>query len=181
MTTASSKPTYQESESTHGASSCVARILCIGGNVADVLRLQLQLDADFEFALVTCETDCREVLASELEFDLIIRDASATWLWSGDLLESLDAHSPEAERIVLASRMDAATRERVSQNARVMCVLLSPCPTMLLRARVADALLRHRARALRNAISTPPGGQQAVPRSTIGFSLRLADDRTDGT
>ena len=74
-----------------------------------------------------------------------------------EFLAQLRAHSPDAERLLLARRVDRTVRSIVWSDARVMRILLDPCTTAALREAVSDAMLRHRARHLRAS---------AVPRVT---------------
>ncbi len=136
------------------------RLLCIGECCEHLIRLQLQLDDDYDPVLAASLAEAQTILETEPPFDVVILDANLSVDgWRG-FLEALCTHSPQAERIVLTTRFDPETREELARDARVMKVLLAPCPAMILREVVGDAFLRHRARALRAA--TPPH-LQALP------------------
>ena len=140
--------------------SCV-RILCVGDEVEQLLEIQRDLDSDYDFVIVACCDEGPGALAEEAPFDLIINDQRMTAAGGDDLLGQLRKHSPQAERLVLALRDDRESRASVAGDGRVMRLLLHPCPAHELREAVADALLRHRARALRaTAVPrvTPAGG-----------------------
>lgn len=165
MNAALSKPDSSSSAVVFEPRPASPRVLCIGEKVPSVVRLQLQLDADFDLTLVSCTENCDEIFETEAPFDLVICDASVPEMWGASILEKLYAHSPEAERIVLSWRVTPAAKKTMIRDAHVMRVLLAPCPTMVLRAAVADALLRHRARALR--ATTPPSGNFLIPRRPV--------------
>ena len=137
-----------------------AHILCIGDEVEQLLEMQYHLDSDIDFVIVGCSDEADAALAVEGPFDVIISD-QRPWGWQGQLfLSRLRRHSPDAERLMLARRMDRDAM-RAAADARVMRLLLKPCPAPVLRDAVDDALLRHRARQLRaSAVPrvTPMGG-----------------------
>lgn len=127
------------------------RILCVGDHVAPLLEVQYHLDADFDFVIVGCSDEGIAALSAEAPFDVIINDCDMQGVGGEEFLERLHAHSPDAERLILAPRTHAAARAMAARDGRVMRLLNPRCPAEVLREAVADALLRHRARALRAA------------------------------
>ncbi|MBA3672141.1 MAG: response regulator [Gemmatimonadaceae bacterium] len=156
---------------------CV-RILCVGDEVDQLLEIQRELDSDYDFVIVACCEEGQGALAEEAPFDLIINDQRMSAAGGTELLARLRQHSPDAERLVLALRHDRATRAMAAEDGRIMRLLVQPCPAAVLREAVADALLRHRARALRaSAIPrvTPAGGHPCcVSRSALVVHARSA-------
>lgn len=76
-------------------------------------------------------------------------------------VEKLRRHSPDAERLIIVRRLDRTIRKMQENDGRVMGLLRAPFPAEVLCGAVSDALLRHRARALRaSAVAsvTPMGG-----------------------
>lgn len=145
----------------HSAPVSCVRILCVGDEVEQLLEIQRDLDSDYDFVIVGCCEEGPGALAEEAPFDLIINAQRMSAVGGDDLLARLRLHSPNAERLVLALRDDREARARAAADGRVMRTLVQPCPANELRGAVADALLRHRARALRaSAIPrvTPAGG-----------------------
>ena len=163
------------------ASVC-ARILCVGADMEKLLGIQYQLDTDFDFVLVSCPDECPAVLASEDPFDVIISDHRARSKCGEWFRKQLRAHSPDAERIIVASQADRDTKAMAASDGRVMRLLVGPCSATVLREAVSDALLRHRARALRAAAIprvTPMGGHPCCAsrgRATAGAGPPLAQD-----
>ena len=138
-----------------------ARILCVGDDVEHLLEMLYQLDSDFDFVVVSRPDEGPAVLANEGPFDVIISDGQTRSGRGARFTSLLRAHSPDAERLILAVRDDRATRAMAASDGRVMRVLLRPCPANVLREAVSDALLRHRARCLRAATAprvTPTSG-----------------------
>lgn len=139
---------------------CV-RILCVGDHVEQLLKIQCQLDSDFDFVIVGCSDEGLAALAAEPRFHVIINDCEMRGVGGERFLERLHAHSPDAERLILAPRNDLSARAMAARDGRVMRVIRRKCPTPVLREAVADALLRHRARRLRAGTIpqvTPMGG-----------------------
>lgn len=128
-----------------------ARILCIGDDVEYLLGIQYQLDNSLDVVIVCGADEGNAALLAEGAFDVIINVQHMRGL-EGALFDArLRAHSPDAERLVLVPREDEATRAMVANDGRVMRLLETPCAAQELRQCVSDALLRHRARAMRAA------------------------------
>ena len=145
----------------HCRASDQARILCVGDDVEQLLDIQYQLDSDIDFVIVGCPDEGYAALAIEEPFDVIISDQQTRSGRGQVFLTRLRRHSPDAERVMLARRTDRAAMEEAARDARVMRLLVRPCPPLVLRDAVSDALLRHRARRLRaSAVPyvTPMGG-----------------------
>lgn len=134
-----------------------ARILCIGPDIARLICIVSQLDTDLEIVVVACPEEGNAALLSEPAYNVIISDDEMPGIEAILFLARLRAHSPGAERVVFASQADHAALEMAASDARVMRVLERPCEESVLREAVADAILRHRARAFRAS---------AVPRVT---------------
>lgn len=139
---------------------CV-RILCVGDHVEQLLAIPYHLDTDYDFVIVGCSDEALAALSAEAPFDLIINDCEMSGAGGSQFLERLHAHSPDAERLIVAPIYDAVAREMAASDGRVMRLLGRACPAPVLQDAVADALLRHRARRLRAASMprvTPMGG-----------------------
>ena len=139
---------------------CV-RILCIGDHVEQLLAIPYQLDTDYDFVIVGCSDEALAALSAEEPFDLIINDCEMSGAGGSQVMERLHAHSPDAERLIVAPIFDAVAREMAARDGRVMRLLGRTCPAQVLQDAVADALLRHRARRLRATWIprvTPMGG-----------------------
>lgn len=131
--------------------SARARILCLGDEAEPLLRIQVQLDIDFDYVIVASAEEGHAALAVENAFDVIICDQQMRGARGALFLTRLRAHSPDAERIILAQPSDLALRALAATDGRVIRLLCRPCPASVLREVVMDALLRHRARYLRAA------------------------------
>lgn len=149
-----------------------ARILCIGADVGELIQVQCLLDAELDFVIITSETEMDAALTAEPAFDIIIMDQG---LERQLAVERLRLHSPDAERLVIIhNAVDASTVAMIEGDCRVMRLLRTPLSAELLCDAVADALLRHRARALRaSAVPrvTPMGGNPcctAMPGASVG-------------
>lgn len=137
------------------------RVMCVGTNPQRLLEIQRRLDCDLDFVIATCPVEGLAALEVEAPFHVIITCLPLRMKQGTHFQARLREHSPNAERLVLAPRIDANARAMVATDARVMRLLRESCPTSEMREAVADALLRHRARCLRAAIVprfTPPGG-----------------------
>ena len=137
------------------------RILYVGTRGKRWLKLQCQLDNDVHCVIATGPADGLALLEAEVAFDVIITMLESVGSEQRAFTAKLREHSPDAERLILSRRIDARVRAAVATDARVMRLLVHPCPASVIREAVADALLRHRARCLRAAMvprMTPPGG-----------------------
>lgn len=145
---------------TEGEMRC-ERILCVGSCLHQLIEIQCQIDCDLDFVIVATPDEGLAALAVEAPFDVIITSQEFPGEQGSLFSAKLRAHSPDAERLVLAPRIDAKARAAVANDARVMRLIRQPCTSSVIREAVADALLRHRARCIRAALvprSTPPGG-----------------------
>ncbi len=146
--------------------SLSARILCIGDRVERLLEIQRQLDDDQDFVIVGCPTEGHAALATEGPFDVIITDRRMREGRSALFLARLRQHSPDAERLVLADSSNGEKRRTAASEGRVMWLLPNPCPALLLREAVADAMLRHRARYMRTTMEA-----RVTPRDNPAMKL----------
>jgi hypothetical protein len=136
-----------------------ARILCIGADVGELIQVQCLLDGEPDFVTITNDAEMEAALTCEPAFDIIIMGQGIDRQLADDRLRR---HSPDAERLVIIhNEVDASTVAMIEGDCRVMRLLRTPLSAELLCDAVADALLRHRARALRaSAVPrvTPMGG-----------------------
>ena len=138
-----------------------ARVLCAGDDLGDLIRMQCCLEGNLDFVIVANADEANSALAGEPSFDVIILDQHFEQLGGRTFLERLRRHSPEAERLVVVHHVDQAISEMLDSDCRVMRLLHAPFADDVLCDAVADALLRHRARALRASALprvTPMGG-----------------------
>ena len=138
-----------------------ARILCAGNELGDLIQVQCRLEGELDFTIIASQAEADAALASEPPFDIIIVDQRLSRLGGRAFIEKLRRHSPDAERLIIVRRLDQAVREMMENDGRVMRLLHAPLPADVLCGAVADALLRHRARALRASAAprvTPMGG-----------------------
>ena len=149
-----------------------ARILCIGADLGELIQVQCLLDSELDFVIITNETEMEAALIAERAFDVIIIDQVCDRRLP---VEPLRDHSPDAERLVIIhNAVDPITAAMIEGDCRVMRLLRTPLSAELLCDAVADALLRHRARAFRaSAVPrvTPMGGNPcctAVPCASDG-------------
>ena len=142
-------------------SATAARILCAGDDICDLIQVQCRLEGELDFAIIASEEEVEAALAVESAFDIVIIDQRIGRLGGRAFSEKLRRHSPEAERLVIVHYVDVEVAELLESDCRVMRVLQAPFSREVLCDAVADALLRHRARALRaSAVPrvTPMGG-----------------------
>lgn len=139
-----------------------ARILCAGGNIGELIQVQCLLEGELDFVIITREEETESALTSESAFDIIIVDQRLERLGGHRFVERLRYHSPDAERLVIMHHdVDTTIATMIESDCRVMRLLRAPFPPEALCEAVADALLRHRARALRACAVprvTPMGG-----------------------
>lgn len=136
-----------------------ARILCVGADLGELIQVQCLLDAELDFVIITSADEMEAALATESEFDIIIMDHGLERFF---VVDRLRRHSPDAERLVIVRNdVDATIAAMIESDCRVMRLLRAPFAAEVLCDAVADARLRHRARALRaSAVPrvTPMGG-----------------------
>ena len=153
-----------------------ARILCVGDDVRELIRIPRQLDSELDFVIVASPSEASAALAHEAPFDLIISDQRMRGVGGASFLARMRTHSPDAERLILVRREDRGAKAMAASDGRVMRLLVAPCAQTVLREAVSDALLRHRARCLRVAAVprvTPMGAHPccATPRSNAALTL----------
>jgi DNA-binding NtrC family response regulator len=137
-----------------------ARVLCAGEDLGDLIQMQCCLDGQFDFVIITSAEEATAALMFEDSFDVLILDQRLEQLGGGRLLERLRRHSPDAERLIVVHRAEEISK-MLESECRVMRLLPAPFAADALCSAVADALLRHRARALRASALprvTPMGG-----------------------
>ena len=138
-----------------------ARILCAGDKLGDPIQMQCCLEGPLDFVIISGADEAATALAGESPFDVIILDQHIERLGGRSFLDRLRDHSPEAERLIVVHHTDQAMRDMLEGESRVMRLLQAPLADDVLCGAVADALLRHRARALRASTLpsvTPMGG-----------------------
>ena len=143
---------YQSNEAGYRENLGV-RILCLGDDCPELLRIAVELDHQIDFTMISTAAEARAVLDDEGAFDVIIMDFKLRRIGGAALVRRLRIHSPDAERLVIAARPTLAANAMASE-CRVMRVLRKPFEPDVLREAVSDALLRHRARNLRAATPT---------------------------
>ena len=158
-----------------------ARILCAGADIGELIKVECLLSGDFDFVLITSAEETEAALESEPEFDIIIMDQGVERCLAVDRLRR---HSPDAERLlIIRTDVDATIAAMIESDCRVMRLLRAPIHADVLCDAVADALLRHRARALRaSAVPrvTPMGGNPcctARASDTTQFTSSSRDSR----
>ncbi|MEO7455747.1 MAG: hypothetical protein ABIY52_05750 [Gemmatimonadaceae bacterium] len=109
---------------------------------------------ELDFVIVASADEVDAALTAEPAFDVIILDQYTERIGGLPFLQRLRQHSPDAERLIVARQVDERVSEMLQSDCRVMRVLQGPFSAELLCRAVEDALLRHRARALR-AMTVP--------------------------
>ena len=107
------------------------RVLYLGDRLNDVVALYGELD---ESRNCVVEAHCDEsnaVLAAQDAFDFVIIDHCLQDLGGALFLERLHAHSPRAERLIIARASDRGARElATAREAPVMRALHLPHSSM---------------------------------------------------
>lgn len=137
------------------------RIMCSGDDLYDLIHGQCGLDRTLGVVTITIVEEANAALEAESAFDVIILDQRLDRIGTHTFMEQLRRHSPDAERLIVVDRVDMTISDMLENDCRVMRLLRAPVAADVLCDAVADALLRHRARALRATALprvTPMGG-----------------------
>lgn len=127
------------------------KILCIDDNPAFLRGLYRQLSGLHDVVLACGVEEGLSALATKGPFNVIICDLRMPGVQGLTFLDYLRDNVPDAERLILTGWADPVTINVAATNGRAMRLLAKPCPTPVLREAVCDALIRYRARHLRDA------------------------------
>jgi CheY-like chemotaxis protein len=151
-------------ESPHAPSEPLprARVLCVDDNEELLRGLRRQLGAEFELVVASGSEEALTVLEQQQPFDVIVTDLRMPGVNGLTFLRRARQLAPDTERIILTAWADPTVTAVAQMAGYAMRLLTKPCHPRDLREAITDAILRRRARHLRDELATPACSAVAV-------------------